>query len=379
MIAFPDKWRNLKVVLAHDWLTGMRGGERVLEWLCNGFPDAPIMTLICNPTAISPTITRHKIHTSFLQSIPGARRHFRMLLPLFPFAAERMNAPPADILISTSHCAAKAIKPPAGAKHLCYCFTPMRYAWLFREDYFGAARMKRALVGPMLDRLCRWDRRTCDRVDLFVALGRNVKDRISRFYGRDARVVHPPVNIEYWTPLPPAHPRRPGPVYDLVVSALAPYKRIDLAITAYNNMGEKLLVAGEGGEMERLKTLAGPSVSFLGRLPDAEILELYRNARFVVFPGEEDFGIVPVEAQACGRPVIAFGKGGALETVRHGVSGLLFDKQTPDCLTQAVRDAETRLWDSPAIRANAEKFGVEKFLAGMAECIEECLSMPPRR
>lgn len=376
---FAEKWRGLKVVLAHDWLLNMRGGERVLERLCEAFPQAPILTLFHRRGAVSPAIERHKILVSPLQSLPGALKYYRMLLPLFPWAVKRLRPPPADLVISTSHCAAKAVMAPPAAKHLCYCFTPMRYIWLFRSEYFGACSLKRMLLNPVLDMLCRWDRVSCDRVDMFVALSENVKNRIRLFYGRDARVVYPPVDTEYWTPKPTTAPPSQQPAYDLVVSALVPYKRIDLAIAAYNRMDAKLVIVGDGKELTRLRAMAGPNIEFKGRLPDEQIRELYRNARFVIFPGEEDFGLVPVEAQACGTPVIALGRGGTLETVETGVSGVFFDEQTPDALIQAVRRAESMQWDSSAIRKNTEKFSVPAFFAGLSECIEECLSLPPRR
>ena len=373
MSEFPDKWSRLKAVLSHDWLTGMRGGERVLEILCEGFPDAPILTLFHKPSAVSDVINRHSIQTSFLQKTPGIFERYRYLLPLFPAAVGRLRPPAADLLISTSHCVAKGLRPAAGTKHLCYCFTPMRYAWLFRREYLGHNPLKTLLARPVLAALRRWDRRTAGGVDRFVAISRHVQKRIRDFYGRDADVVYPPVDTARWTPaaaLPTAD-------YDLIVSALVPYKRIDIAVRAYNRLGHPLRIVGAGAEAARLRSLAAPNVSFLGWQPDEALLGLYRNCRLLVFPGEEDFGIVPLEAQACGRPVVAFAKGGAIETVRDGVSGVFFREQTADALIAAVRDGASRTWDPSAVRAGAERFGVAGFIAGLADSIDACLAVAP--
>ncbi len=361
MRAFPAEWRGLKVALCHDWLTGMRGGERVLELLCEGFPDAPVYTLFHVSGAISERINRHPIHTSWLQNIPGIGRHYRVFLPFFPGAVERMRPPPVDVLISTSHCVAKGIRPAAGTPHLCYSFTPMRYAWLFQREYLGAGTARALAAAPLLAWLRRWDRRTAARVDRFVAISRHVRERIRTFYGREADVVYPPVNLARWTPGRDA----PGE-YDLIVSALVPYKRVDLAVRAYTKRGDSLWIAGTGTEYRRLRALAGPNVRFLGRCSDEELLSLYRRCRLLVFPGEEDFGIVPLEAMACGRPVAAFGRGGAVETIRDGVTGVFFDRQTEEALWDAVERAAAIPWDSEAIRSHAEQFGEDRFLAGFA-------------
>lgn len=372
MTGFLDNWRRLRVVLVHDWLTGLRGGERVLELLCAGFPQAPIYTLVHDPGTVGDTIGRRDIRTSWLDRVPGARRHYRMFLPLFPAAAASMRLPPCDLVISLSHCAAKSARAPAGARHLCYCFTPMRYAWLFGDEYFGRNPLKRAALAPLLAWLRRWDRRTAARVTEFATLSLHVRQRIRDFYGRDARVVYPPVNTGFWTPAPD---RAAAPAaHDLVVSALVPYKRIDLAIAAYNRLGAPLRIAGDGPELRRLRAMAGPNVSFLGRLNDEALRAEYRACRALVFPGQEDFGLVPVEAQACGKPVIAFGRGGAAETVRHGETGILFAEQTVESLADAAKSAWAAQWNPAACRANAERFGIERFVTGFAECIQACMA-----
>ncbi|MFA5043460.1 MAG: glycosyltransferase [Kiritimatiellia bacterium] len=376
-----------RVLLSHDWLTGMRGGERVLEVLCRIFPNAPIYTLLHNPAAVSEVIAAHPVTASWLQRVPGISRHYRYFLPLFPGAIERLHPKAADLLISTSHCVAKGLRPPKGAKHLCYCFTPMRYAWLFYEEYFGRNPLKKMALTPCLDRLRAWDRATCDRVDRFVALSRHVRKRILEFYGRESDVVYPPVNTEFWTPSPDQRSEignrqstigdqqciRVSGAYDLIVSALVPYKKIELAVRAYNRLGYPLKIAGAGTELKRLQRLAGARIEFLGRVDDGRIRDLYRHCRLLVFPGVEDFGIVPVEAQACGRPVVAYGAGGALETVVAGQTGVFFHAQTEGALLEAVEQAAATKWDPLAIRTNAERFGEADFISGLTASIVRCM------
>lgn len=372
--------KDLNVILAHDWLTGMRGGERVLESLARAYAGAPIFTLIYNPAAISETIRRHPISASRLQYIPGIIRHYRYFLPFFPAAMESLQLPPADLLISISHCVAKGALPPPGTRHLCYCLTPMRYAWMFYEEYFGANPLKKAILQPLLARLREWDRQACQRVTRFVTLSRHVRQRIEDYYGREADVVYPPVNTNFWTPAPDQPAIRSGAelgAYDLVVSALVPYKRIDLAVKAYTRSGARLILVGTGPEFRRLRALAGPNIQFTGWLPDERIRDLYRQCRALIFPGEEDFGIVPVEVQACGRPVVAYGRGGALETVRDQISGVFFQHQTEEALLDAVERCSKHSWNVSVIRAHAEQFGESQFLQGISASIAKCLQPTP--
>lgn len=365
---FPESWGRLKVVLSHDWLTGMRGGEKVLELLCAGFPSAPVFTLLSNPPAVSDTIRAHAITTSWLQLVPGVARWYRNLLPFFPAAIGSLKPPPADLVISTSHCVAKGLRRPTGAKHLCYCFTPMRYAWSFYDEYFGRNPLKKAVIKPVLNRLRDWDRRTSGQVDVFVTLSKHVQHRIKEFYGREAQVVYPPVDTEFFTP-GAAQPA----AFDLIVSALVPYKRIDLAVRAYNRLGYPLKIAGTGTEYAALKRTARPNIEFLGWQSDEQIRDLYRSCRCLVFPGEEDFGIVPVEAQACGRPVVAYGRGGLLESVAENVSGIFFSWQTEDALLEAVEACAGTRWDPSEIRRNAERFAVQRFVDGLDASLQACL------
>jgi len=260
----------------------------------------------------------------------------------------------------------------------------MRYAWLFYEEYFGKNALKKMALTPYLSRLRAWDRATCNRVDRFVALSRHVQKRILEFYGREADVVYPPVNTSFWTPVSPENAGADAPhstlnaqrasgAYDLIVSALVPYKKIEVAVRAYTRLGYPLKIVGTGTQYKRLRRMAGARIEFLGRLDDECILDLYRHCRLLVFPGEEDFGIVPVEAQACGRPVVAYGIGGVLETVVDGQTGIFFHAQTETALLAAIEQAATIRWDPVVIRANAERFSEANFISGLAASIARCM------
>jgi glycosyltransferase involved in cell wall biosynthesis len=340
----------MKVALVHDWLTGFRGGEKCLEVLCRLFPKADLYTLLRRPGSTSPTIERMNLATSFLQHLPGISRFYRYYLPLMPLAVERLRIPSnVDLVISLSHAVAKNIKPPAGVPHVCYCFTPMRYAWHMRQQYFGeaVARLKspamrafdRILAIPrneILNRLQEWDQNASARVSHFIAISETVRKRIADCYNREATVICPPVDVDFYTPT--FHKRED---FVLCVSALVPYKRIDLAIEACNLSQRRLVVIGSGPLESRLRKLAGPTVRFLGWQPNEVIRDHLRRCKALVFPGFEDFGIVPLEAQACGTPVVAFGRGGAAETVlpaddRQRGTGVLFDQQCPAAINEAL-------------------------------------------
>lgn len=369
-ILYPERWKSLRVALAHDWLTGMRGGEKCLELLAAGLPQAPLYCLIHRKGSVSTVIENRPIHTSILQHIPGIFGGYRYFLPLFPLALRTLGAPEADLLLSTSHCAAKGLRHRRGTKHLCYCFTPMRYAWTFQKEYFGPTSFKRAALALPLAGMRAWDRSNSRRVDHFVAISRHVQQRIERFYHREADVVYPPVDTDFYTP----EPSVPREDFDLVVSALVPYKRVDLAVTAYSRSGRSLVVVGTGTEYQKLKSMAGPGITFLGWQPNEKIRDLYRRCRFLVFPGEEDFGIVPPEAMACGTPVLAFRRGGATETVAEGVSGAFFDRQDADALETCRKEAENRPWDPASVRGQAEKFAQQAFIDGLDQSIQRCIN-----
>ena len=352
-----------RVLLCHDWLTGMRGGERVLEYFCNAFPEAAIAAIVGDMSLVSPQIASHPLILSPLSRVPGSIRYYRGALPILPLMARSTRIPhDVQLLLSTSHCVAKSFRKPRGAKHVCVCFSPMRYAWLFYEEYFGTNPAKAALVKPMLAALRTWDKKTAAGVDRFVAISRHVAKRIKDFYGRDSAIAYPPVDLNRCQ----IGENCGGGDFDLIVSALVPYKKIDLAIKVYSRNRWPLKVVGAGGCEETLRKLAGPTVEFMGRLPDPDVVKLYQTCRFLVFPGEEDYGIVPLEAQACGRPVIAFGKGGALETVDDGVSGVFFAEQTEEALEDAVFRAARVSWNPGDVRRNAEKFGPEQFMDAVA-------------
>ena len=360
----------MRVALVHDWLTGMRGGEKCLEVLCDLFPTADIFTLFRRRGSVSPAIEAHRIETSFIQRLPFVETHYRRYLPLFPAAVEQFDLDPYDLVVSTSHCAAKAAIAPGRARHLCYCFSPMRYAWDQFDAYFGADRVgaaaRRWVYRPVMARMARWDAATAHRVDRFVAISQYVAGRIHRYYNRDATVVYPPVDTEFYRPSDVAPDR-----HFLIVSALVPYKRIDLAIDACRVAGARLRIVGEGPERESLMRQAGPDVEFRGWLSNEEIRDEYQRAAAVLLPGEEDFGIVPVEAQACGRPVVAFGRGGALETVRDGETGVFFDELTPTSLASALERVSAMAIDSHRIRAHAEGFARDRYAAQMRAVIDE--------
>jgi len=360
---FPQ---GLNAALCHDWLTGMRGGERVLELLGDAYPDAPIYSLLHHPGSVSDRIESHPILTSPLQRIPGIHLHYRNFLPFMPAMVRSWKpSPQLDLMISTSHCVAKSIRTTPKTAHICYCFTPMRYAWLFHEEYFPNP-VKRTALKPVLAALRAWDRATADRVTRFVAISRHVQRRIERFYGREADIVYPPTDTESFTPGTETRQE-----FDFLISAMVPYKRVDLAIQAYTESGYPLKVMGTGSGLQDLQKMAGPNIEFLGRQPDEVLLDMYRTCRFLLFPGEEDYGIVPVEAMACGTPVIAYGKGGATETVIEGESGVFFQEQTPDSLQQAVKTASTMSWDAGRIRTRAEQFDISQFLNGFARIVNE--------
>lgn len=365
----------MRVALVHDWLTGMRGGEKVLEVLCELLPDADIYTLVHRRGAVSPAIERHRIATSVVQHLPFALAHYRRYLPLFPFAIERFDLGDYEFVVSSSHCVAKSAIPRPGARHLCYCFSPMRYAWDQFDAYFGPDRVgplaSRWFYRPVMGRLARWDAATAARVDRFVAISRHVAGRIGRYYNREATIVYPPVDTVFYRPAPV-----PPESHFLIVSALVPYKRIDLAIDACRLAGARLRIVGNGPERARLERQADGTVEFLGALGDEEIRDQYRRAQAVILPGEEDFGIVPVEAQACGRPVVAFGRGGALETVVEGDTGVFFDQLTSASLAGALRRVATLRVDPQRLRRHAEQFSRERHATQMRELIADTAAAP---
>ncbi|NOT27032.1 MAG: glycosyltransferase [Acidobacteria bacterium] len=365
----------MPVALVHDWLTGMRGGEDVLQALCDRYPDADIFTLFHKRGSVSPAIERHRIDTSFIQWLPFAAKYYRQYLPLFPLAIERFRFDAYDLVISSSHCAAKAVRVSPRARHLCYCHSPMRYAWDQFDAYFGPERKgylaSRLLYAPVMARMARWDADTASRVHRFVANSAHVAGRIRRYYNRQASIVHPPVDTTFFHPADIT----PGRHF-LIVSALVPYKRIDLAMAACEQLGASLRVVGDGPERARLERRAGSNVTFLGRLTDSEVRDEYYKAQAVLLPGEEDFGIVTVEAQACGRPVVALARGGALETVIDGETGVLAAQADAASFSAALDRVSRLQFDATRISASAQQFSRAHHDRRMQDVIDETMAAP---
>jgi glycosyltransferase involved in cell wall biosynthesis len=364
----------MKVALVHDWLIHMRGGEKVLDALAELYPEATLYTLFFDRKKISPNLARLKIKASFLQYLPGIKSYYRWLLPVLPFAIRSMKVEDADLVISSSHCVAKGIRVPEAAYHVCYCHSPMRYLWGFQDVYFNRYLAPvRFLINAVFYFLRKWDLGTNGRVDLFIANSDYIKKRIKSVYQRDSVVVHPPLETGFFQPtgsMPKAFGNDTGPNlgYYLAVSHFVPYKRLDLVIKAFNNLERQLVVIGSGplaAQYQKLRT--NDQISFWGGVGDTELRGAYSEARALIFPTEEDFGIVPLEAQACGAPVIAFRKGGALETVQ---SGVFFDEQTPEAIREAVLRFEGESFDRAEVSRKVQGFGREHFLENMKKTIK---------
>ncbi len=362
----------MKIALIHDWLTGMRGGEKVLEVMCELWPEADLYTLLYVPGKLTPAIESRKIITSGIQKLPKAVEWYRYYLPLMPTAIEQFDLREYDLVLSTSHCVAKGVITQPATCHISYIHTPMRYVWELFEEYFGAqrtGRFKRLIISFFANYLRLWDVASANRVDDFIANSGHVAKRIAKHYRRESTVIHPPVDTARFSMGQPED-------FYLVVSALAPYKRIDLAVQACARMRRKIKVVGTGQDEELLRRIGGEYIDFLGWQDDATIVELYQKCRAFLFPGEEDFGITPLEAQASGRPVIAFGKGGALETVRglheEDPTGVFFHEQTVDGLSQAIATFEQNesRFDPEKTRAHALTFDREVFRRRIKEHVE---------
>ncbi len=352
-----------RVALVHDWLTGMRGGEKVLLELCRMLPQATVHTMVWNRGSVHQEIEERVAKESFLGRLPGAAKGYRNYLPLFPAAIRSLRLPPVDLVLSTSHAVAKGVVVPAGAAHVSYIHTPMRYLWGFGGDYFRfgvGGWWKRAALGAVRPYLKQFDLRTASGPDRLIANSRTVQQRIRNVWSRASEVIHPPVDTEFFTP----SSRGPGDYY-LIVSPLEPYKRVDLALEAFRGLQRRLVAVG-GGTLERqLRTIAGPNVELAGHVSDERLRELYRNCRALLFPTNEDFGLTPLEAQACGRPVVAYGDGGATETVADGETGVLFNPQTPEGLRDAIARFESMRFDPSHCRQHSLAFSAARFRARM--------------
>ena len=361
----------MRVALIHDWLTGLRGGEKVLEVLCELYPDATLFTMVYIPDSTSLIIESHPIRTAFTQKLPAVKSLYRWYLPLYPWAVESLNLDGYDLVVSSSHCVAKGVLTPPDSTHICYCHTPMRYVWDRFGDYFGNGVTARLVYGPVARYLRKWDVASAARVDHFIANSKHVAERIQKYYRREADVIYPPVDTEVYVP---AEEEPEG--YYLIVSALVPYKRLELAIDAFNKRNEPLLIVGTGPQEAKLKARGGPNIRFLGGLSQQELRPLYQRCQAVLLPGVEDFGIVPVEAQACGRPVVAFAEGGALESVRDGETGVFFSESSPEALSDAIDRVSSLRFNRKAVRSWALGFSRQHFKDRIKAYIDEKLARP---
>lgn len=363
----------MRVAFIHDWLNGMRGGERCLDALCEIYPDAHLYSLFHEPGKLSPTIEEMFIHTSFIQKLPFVFKKYRHYLPLFPVAIEQFDLRGYDLVVSLSHCVANGVITSPHTCHIGYTFTPMRYAWDLYHDYFGGDRSRglaRILIPFFMNYLRMWDISASKRVDDFIAISHHVRKRIEKHYRRQADVIYPPVNTDFYTP----DPQILREEFFLIAGAFGPYKRIDLAVEAFNRLKRPLKIIGNGQDAKRLQAMAGPTIEFLFDPSNEEIRDHYRRCQALIFPGEEDFGIMPVEAQACGTPVIAFAKGGALETTLDRKTGFWFSEQTPEAIMAAVQQFESFSFDPTTIRTHACRFAKQRFQQEMQTYIEEKLA-----
>jgi glycosyltransferase involved in cell wall biosynthesis len=359
----------MKTAIVHYWLVGMRGGEKVVEALCRLFPEADIFTHVYDPKSISATINAHRVQTSFISRLPLAKRRYRSYLPLMPLALEQLDLRGYDLIISSESGPAKGVIPPPGALHICYCHSPMRYIWNMFHEYRSRSGTFTKLAMPALSHYIRsWDVISAARVHYFAANSRTVALRLKTYYRRDATVIYPPVDAEEFSPVPA---EEIGDFW-LMVGELVAYKRPDLAIEAFNRSGKKLVVIGGGEMLRRLRDMAGPTVTVLGPQPFATLKYYYARCRALIFPGEEDFGIVPVEAMASGRPVIAYKRGGATETVVDGLSGVFFERQTTEDLLAAVEKCEAQRFDTLRMVEHARSFGIDRFASQMKEFVMRC-------
>ena len=358
----------MKVALVHYWLVTMRGGEKVLEALGEVYPQADIFTHVYDPDAVSGALRAHRIKTTFVQKLPGARRLYKNYLPLMPLALEQLDLKAYDLVISSESGPAKGVITRPDTLHVCYCHTPMRYLWDLYDVYRKEANLVQWAAMPVLTHFLRqWDVSSAGRVDRFIANSHTVKNRIARSYRRDADVIYPPVDVDAF------HVASEPEDFFLVAGQLTAYKRADLAVQAFNRMGRRLVVIGAGEQLKFLRRIAGPSVSVLGPQPFEVLRDHFARCRALVFPGEEDFGIVPVEAMASGRPVIAYGAGGATETVVDNETGILFDDQSLQSLIDAVERFETMWFSADRLREHAKQFGKERFKTEIRHTIDTYL------
>ena len=379
MSQFSKPTKFLRVCFVHDWLVTMRGGEKVLEALVELFPNAPIYTLFMKRDSLSNVLKKRTIYTSFLQVIPGVAQIYRCLLPIFPLAVRSLRTKNYDLVISSSHCVAKAVKVRKDAFHICYCHTPMRYLWGFSEEYFGKFPLfLRKIIEFYFNFLKKWDIQTSRRVNLFIANSQNTAKKIQKLYGKVAKVIYPPVDI----PPDQIEQKSHNGEYYLIVGALVPYKKLGLAIEAFNRLNRPLKIVGDGPIRKKLERLVrSKKIQFERWVDNDKLWTLYLNAKALIFPGEEDFGIVPVEAQMLGKPVIAFGKGGVRETVvaynhEHAGSsesestGIFFYEANPNSLIECVLKSEALKFNAEFIKSHARRFTRDRFQQEIKKCLD---------
>ncbi len=360
----------MKLVIVHDWLTALGGAERCLKIFTELWPDAPVYVSVYNEKVFGDWFPPEKIHTSFIQKFPRALKWYRHYLPFMPKAVESYDLRDFDVVLSSSHCAAGGCIPKTGAIHVSYCYTPMRYVWDLKDTY--ASRMgpiTRTAFLSQVGRLQKWDVRRSARVSHFLPISEAVRERIQRIYNRDGRVIYPPVRDRLFQP---CHPEEKGDYY-LILSRLVGYKRLDLAVKACTRMNVRLVVAGDGGELKNLKSIAGPSVEFIGFVKEEDVPDLVSGAKALIHPSLEDFGIVPCEAACAGTPTIAYGIGGAAETVIDGVTGIQFMEQTVESMIEAMEKFEKISFDLTELRKQGERFGEERFRHEIKSAVETAI------
>ncbi len=368
--------RNRKVAVIHDWLNGMRGGEKVLEAILDLFPNADIFTLFLDADRISDKIKSHPIVTSSLNKRNWIKKRYRSFLPMLPAAVESFDLKGYDLVISSSHCVAKGIIPEPDTLHVSYIHSPMRYIWDQYDAYFGHLKgLKRSIVSTMTSRLRVWDVTSAARVDRFIANSTFVRSRIQKFYRRDAAVLNPPIDTDFYAPAPKSDPPSSRDFF-LTVSALVPYKRIDLLIEGFNRTGDKLVIIGKGPEEKRLKGLAKSNIHFKKDLAASELRDLYRNAKAFVYAGIEDFGMAFVEAMACGTPVVAFRRGGILDIVTDDHFGVLFGDQSVEALIQSLEVFKGKDYEPDLLRKRSLDFSEPVFKDRFHRLLEQAFENP---
>jgi glycosyltransferase involved in cell wall biosynthesis len=357
----------MKIALAHDWLNQMGGAENVLETMVSMFPQAPVFTTIYAPDLMPPEYQTWDIRLSWLNNAPGIYRYHQPYLPLYPAAVRSLNLTGYEVILSNKSGFIHGVKTAPNQLHLCYCLSPTRYVWNYRNyaQRENLGRLTNLVLKPVIAALRRWDYQAAQQVNHFCAISTEIQQRIKKYYHRDSVVIAPPANTQRFLPV-----ARPTEDYYFIISRLIPYKRIDLAVRAFTKMGKRLIITGNGRDREALEAMAGPTVEFTGRLPWDEAVALMAHCKAFVFPGYEDFGITPVEAQSAGRPVIAYAAGGSLDTVIDGETGVFFRRQTVDDLIEAVYHLEATSFDPQRIRQNAERFSIDRFKRELRAWIE---------